>query len=197
MKIYIVRHGETEENLKKTYYGTIDCSLTSLGKLQGEKIGQNLSKVKFQKIFCSEKKRAKDTLSYICGEENIIIDKRLNERNFGDFEGKTYKELQKEYNEEYQNWTEKWIDYIPPKGESFKEFYERIRTFMEDLKDIESDGENVLIVTHGGVVRAIYCYILDGILDNYWRFSSRNADLSIISINQGYYYIDGIIPLEL
>lgn len=194
MKIYIVRHGQTEENLKGTYYGSLDCGLTELGENQGIILGSKLKDIKFDKVYCSSLIRAKDTLKYIYFGEDIIIDNRLNERNFGIFEGKTFREIEKELSDECEKWSKDWIDYKPLNGESFREVYLRVEEFMENLK--QDKRENILICTHGGIVRAIYSYILGGNLDFYWKFNSRNADLSIIKNNEGYFYIDSIIPIE-
>lgn len=194
MKIYIVRHGETEENVKKTYYGSIDCDLTEKGRGQAEALGNKLKDIEFTKVFCSEKKRAKETLKNIYKGNNIIIDPRINERDFGVFEGKTFSELQIEFKEEYDKWTLDWKDYCPENGESFRMVYLRVRSFMEDIKEEESD--NILICTHGGIIRAIYSYILDENLDTYWRFASNNADVSVISLEHGYFYINSISPVE-
>lgn len=195
MKIYIVRHGETEENIKKTYYGDIDCHLTPNGIKQAELVGEKLRYINFDKVFCSEKKRAKETLERIYAGENFIIDSRLNERNFGIFEGKSYEQLQIGLKSEYDAWTKEWKNYCPENGESFVQVYHRVQNFMENLK--KESVENILICTHGGIIRTIYTYILEGNLDNYWRFNSKNADLSIIKLEYGYFYIDSIIPVEL
>lgn len=194
MNIYLVRHGETEENLKKTYYGSLDCDLTNNGRNQALYLRKVLSKLNFDNIFCSEKKRAKTTLEIIGYKENIIEDSRLNERDFGIFEGKTFNEINEAFKDEYTNWMKDWKGYTPPSGESFKTFYNRVKMFIEDIKDKEYD--NILIATHGGVIRAIYCYILDGNLDHYWRFSSRNGDVTKIKFENNYFYIDSIMPFN-
>lgn len=194
MKIYIVRHGETEENIKRTYYGDIDCELTEKGIKQAELVGEKLKDINFDKVFCSEKKRAKETLKRIYEGEGVILDSRLNERNFGIFEGKNYKQLQDSFKLEYDTWTDDWKEYSIENGESFMEVYHRVKGFMEELK--KESSENILICTHGGIIRTIYTYILEGSLDNYWRFNSKNADLSIIKLEYGYFYIDSIIPVE-
>lgn len=195
MKLYIVRHGETEENIKKTYYGDIDCQLTLKGIEQAELLGKKLQHINFDKVFCSEKKRAKETLKKIYQGEDFIVDSRLNERKFGIFEGKNYNQLQRSFKSEYDGWTKNWKNYCPENGESFVQVYHRVKDFMDDLK--KESVENVLICTHGGIIRTIYTYILEGSLDNYWRFNSRNADLSIIKLEYGYFYIDSIIPVEI
>ncbi|MEG0133186.1 MAG: alpha-ribazole phosphatase [Clostridium sp.] len=196
MKIYIVRHGETEENVKKTYYGSIDCNLTERGKTQAKALGNKLKNIEFDKIFCSERIRAKETLRDISSEDDVIIDSRINERDFGIFEGRTFSELQIELKEEYDKWTVDWKDYCPENGESFRGVYKRVRSFMEDMKKEEDENKNILVCTHGGIIRAIYAYILDENLDTYWRFASKNADISVINLEYGYFYIDSIIPVE-
>lgn len=194
MNIYVVRHGQTEENLKGTYYGTLDCGLTELGVNQAKELGEKLKNIKFDKVYCSDLKRAGDTLKHISESPNIIIDERIRERNFGVFEGKTYKEIEEEFAEECLQWNENWQEYRPYGGESFKDSYFRVSAFMENLKS--ETGENILVCTHGGIVRAMYVYILGGNLELYWKFNSRNADVSIIKIHNGYFYIDSIIPIE-
>lgn len=194
LNIYVVRHGQTEENIKGTYYGALDCGLTELGVKQAEVLGEKLKSIKFDKIYCSDLIRAGETLKYITQCNNMVIDKRIRERNFGVFEGKTYIEIEKEFEEQCTAWNKDWKEYRPPEGESFKDSYLRVKEFMENLKT--EKGENILVCTHGGIVRAMYVYILGENLDLYWKFNSRNADLSIIKNHQGYFYIDSIIPIE-
>lgn len=194
MKIYIVRHGQTLENVKKTYYGDIDCDITEKGIAQAEKLGKVLKEVSFDKVYCSEKKRAKQTLSRIYSGE-YTIDSRINERSFGIFEGKNFNEIQKLYSKEYKLWTEDWKLYTIPQGESMKCFFQRVSQFMDELS--KSSYDNVLISAHGGVMKAIYTYVLGGSLDMYWKFASRNGDLAVINYDDGFFYIDSIINMNL
>lgn len=195
MNIYVVRHGQTEENLKGTYYGALDCNLTELGVKQSKALGERLRNIKFDKVYCSDLKRARETLKHINIINDVVIDERIRERNFGVFEGKTFKEIEKEFEKECIAWNENWKEYKPDAGESFIDSYLRVEAFMESLK--AETGENILVCTHGGIVRAMYVYILGGNLELYWRFNSRNADLSIIKNSHGYFYIDSIIPVEV
>lgn len=195
MNIYIVRHGQTEENLKGTYYGDLDCSLTELGVQQAKSLEKKLQGINFHKIYCSDLKRAEETLKHIKVKGEIVTDKRIRERSFGIFEGRTYKEIEENFRELCSAWNEDWVDYRPEGGESFRDSYLRVEEFMENLKT--ETGENILVCTHGGIVKAMYIYVLGGNLDLYWKFNSRNADLSIIKNNEGFMYIDSIIPTEL
>lgn len=193
MEIYLVRHGETIENSRKTYYGSLDCDLNENGINQGLILKEKLSNINFDAMYSSEKLRARKTLELIGYKDDIKLDSRLNERDFGCFEGKTFKEINEEFKEEYNEWNNNWKGFIPPSGENFYDFYTRVKSFMEELK--EKKHEKVIIATHGGVVRAIYCYILDNNLDYYWKFASRNGDITKIKFENNYFYIDSIVPI--
>ena len=191
MNIYFVRHGQTEENVKSTYFGALECDLNNVGIEQAKSCGDLLRNIKFSRVYISERNRTLQTAKIIASHEEFIKDSRINERDFGSFEGKSYEEINALYPEEVEKWNENWKEFSPPKGESFVKFYERVKAFMEHLKELHE--ENVLVVTHGGVIRAAYCYILDENLDFYWRFASKNGDISIIKCEEKFFYIDSII----
>ncbi|MCY6356309.1 alpha-ribazole phosphatase [Clostridium sp. ZS2-4] len=196
MNIYFLRHGQTEENSKRTYYGSLDVELNEKGIAQAEKAGEMFKKVEFGKVFISEKMRTFQTAQIALKdrEAQLIKDKRINEIDFGIFEGKTYEELCKLYPEEVKRWQEKWEQFCPNQGESYKLFYKRVKEFIEDIKELEE--ENILIVTHGGVIRAVYSYILNENLSFYWKFSSRNGDISLIKYEYGNFFIDSIVHVD-
>ncbi|MDP4144829.1 MAG: alpha-ribazole phosphatase [Bacillota bacterium] len=193
MNIYLLRHGETEQNEKKTYYGSLDVSLNEKGKNQALSAKNMLHKIDFSKVFISDRIRTLEMAEIIFEDKEIefIKDSRINEMSFGIFEGKTYEEIGKLYPEEQELWQNNWKEYCPKGGESYAVFYKRIKSFMEDLKKL--DEENILIVTHGGVIRTIYCYVLDENLDFYWKFASSNGDISLIKYKHGSIFIDSII----
>lgn len=192
MNIYLLRHGETEENKNKFYYGKLDVSLNENGKIQAKKVKEFLREINFDIVYTSERSRTKETAGLVVGGkyDKFVVDKRINEMDFGDFEGKGYIEIQKQYPKEYETWNNNWKEFSPPGGESYMNFYKRVREFMEQL--LKQDNENVLIVTHGGIIRTIFCYVLGGKLDNFWKFSSHNCDLSLIKYEYGNIFIDSI-----
>ena len=190
MNIYLVRHGTTKSNEEKRYYGAYDSELSIRGMEEAKILREKLKEIKFDRIYVSSKKRSSEAAKIIFGADvKYEVDARLDERNFGIFENKTYDEICKEYSEEVRAWEEDWKNYKIPMGESAMESYLR----AEDvLKDIESKKfENILLITHGGFIRNSYCYILNG-LDNFWKFSSKNGDISIVKYEYGHWYIDSI-----
>ena len=92
MRIYLVRHGETELNRKKCYYGHMDTVLTEHGIEQARLLGDCFRDFSFDMVISSPLKRAVHTAEYILGakKQQIIYDERLCEQDFGIFEGFTY-----------------------------------------------------------------------------------------------------------
>jgi alpha-ribazole phosphatase len=194
MNIYLLRHGQTEENRKGTYYGNLDVSLNEIGISQGNKAKEFFSNIKLDKVYVSDKKRTLEMATLVLGqgqrEIEVIQDNRISETNFGDFEGKTYEEIQKIYPKECMCWQNNWKEFQPPKGESYINLCERVKSFMVDIKKLKCD--NILICTHSGVIRAMYCYIMNENIDLFWKFGSKNADISLIKYEYGNLYIDSI-----
>jgi alpha-ribazole phosphatase len=194
MNIYLLRHGETDENTNKFYYGKLDVSLNENGRLQSQKAKKFLDSVAFNRIYSSDRKRAIETANIAAEGRHIIRDSRINEMDFGNFEGKDYKQIQKLFPREYEMWNDDWKNFAPPGGESYTDFYNRIKAFMEDLLKLNDD--NILIVTHSGVIRTIYCYVLNGNMDCFWKFSSKNADISVIKYEYNNIFIDSITHMK-
>ena len=195
MNIYLLRHGQTEENRKGSYYGNLDISLNEIGISQGNRAKKFFNDIKLDKVYISDKKRTLEMAKLVLGlnKMEIIQDSRINETNFGDFEGKTYEEIKKLYPKESLCWQENWKEFVPPKGESYIELCMRVKSFMEYIKKLEFD--NILICAHSGVIRAIYCYIMDENIDLFWKFGCKNGDISIIKYEYGNLYIDAIMHI--
>lgn len=192
MNLYFVRHGETEYNKSKLYYGKIDVSITQAGIIQAKKASQILKNISFNRVYVSEMKRTEQTAKIILDNKKctMIKDSRINERNFGEFEGKSYDKIKDRFPEKWKLWCEDWKNTVPPEGESYIQFYSKVKDFMDNILKLKDD--NILIVTHSGVIRSIYCYILDGNLDIFWKFASKNGDITLIKYEYENLYIDSI-----
>lgn len=193
MNLYLVRHGETQSNFQGRYLGSFEDELSLKGINEIKRTKNFIKHIRFDKVFSSERKRAIDTAKILEYTE-IECDYRLNERDFGIFENKTYKEICDNYPMEQKAWEENWIDYRIPQGESVTETYSRVVEFMKSLEN--KNYENCLAITHGGIIRLIYCYILEGDLKNFWKFVSKNGSISIIKFQYDNWYIDSIIQLD-
>ncbi len=136
---------------KNGIIATEDETLNEIGIKQAKEIGDSLRKLNIDLIYCSPIERAKQTLELfnLDKEIPIIIEKRIKERNMGIYEKAYFKEL---------DWDAFWnynsnIKY--PDLESMKEVYDRVKDFIDE---IQKQSKNILLVTHGGISRAIYWY---------------------------------------
>lgn len=192
MNIYLVRHGQTSENKKGTYYGKLDVGLNKKGIEQIENTSRFFQEKHIDIAYISNTKRAYETAKIILDGKNIPIlkDNRLRETDFGDFEGKSFEEISKNYPEECMLWQKDWKNFRPPHGETYMEMYKRVSSFMNELKDIKYD--NVLIITHSGVIKSILCYIMDENVDLFWKFACGNGDRILIKYEFDNFYLDSI-----
>ena len=198
MRLYLTRHGETEGNFNGRYCGICDTPLTERGKAQGLELSLKLRGIYFDDIYVSPLKRCRETLSLALGNEILgREEERLRERSFGIFENKTYEEILERYPEEERLWSEDWKSYRIPGGESTMEAYERIKSFIQELEEQAKMEEaleerNILIVTHGGIIKLFLCYVLGENLDLFWKLKSDTASVSILSCSQGFWSIEKV-----
>jgi len=162
-----------------------------------EKLKPCLSQIDFNCVYSSNSLRALESLK-ICGDDlyaKVQIDPRLSELNFGDFEGKTYEEIAQLYPKQVVLWAKDWKSFCPPNGESFVYFYNKVIVFFQEL--LELKHENILIMAHSGVIKAIYCYVLQNNIDLYWNFTCHNGKINIIKYEYENLFIDGMNKGEL
>ena len=155
MKIYYVRHGQTDWNLaRKMQGGGTEKELNETGINQAKETRKELENVKYDITICSPMDRAKQTAEIINKDKKVqtIIDERIRERNLGELEGH---DITSEI--ENQIWDYD-LNYQIPNGENLHEFEKRILDFLEDIKRKYSD-KTVLIVAHGGIAKVIKSYL--------------------------------------
>lgn len=152
MQLYVIRHGETEMG-KNKMIATVEEPLNNNGIQQAINIGKELKKLNIDLIYCSPIKRAIHTLKLCNLDKNIpvIIEDKIKERDMGIYEKINFKDL---------DWEKFWgydSELKYPELESMKNVYERIENFLDNLKQ-KANNKNILLVTHGGIARAIYWY---------------------------------------
>ena len=155
MKIYYVRHGQTDWNLaRKMQGGESERDLNETGIEQAKESKKLLENVKYDLIIRSPMRRAEQTTNIISEGSNIpiIIDERIRERKLGEIEGHTITEEMEEQIWDYN------LNYNIPGGENLHEFEKRILNFLEEIKQKYSD-KTLLIVAHGGVGKIIKTYL--------------------------------------
>lgn len=169
MKIYIVRHGQTDYNIEERYGGRIDVPLNEEGIKEAIEVKDKLKNIKFDLVFSSPLSRAYNTAKIIY-DGDIIIDDRIIERDNGDLEGKLKSEIKDK------------IDFNVDKNniyniESITSFRDRINNFFDDITNNNKD-KTILVVTHAGVGIYVRCYFEGEPLNNdYSTYKMSNGEI--------------------
>lgn len=177
MKIIMVRHGQSEDNVSGVF-GTYESPLSKEGVSQVKKTKEMLKAFDFKKVYYSPFRRTVETLSVLALEG--IEDARIGEYNFGKFSGLDFEDIEEKYPKEYDRWISNPNEYIIKGGESLNIVYGRVQEFMEE---IIKEGESVLLVTHAGIIRLVFCWVLDNI-DYFLKFKVENGSINIITIDE-------------
>ena len=183
-ELYLIRHGETELNTTGVYYGWTDCGISEKGIMQAEDLADILQNVSFDAVISSSLIRAVVTAAIVSGytPDEIIKDERLRELNFGDWEGLHHSEVSKKHKKEWDKWSSDWINVAPPRGESFFELYNRVKSSIEDILG-GYKGKKVLIVSHQGTMRIIPMILLGLTSEAYWSFTAEQGRYSHYEID--------------
>lgn len=191
MKIYLIRHGETDQNKCKCLQGRSDIELNEYGRELARKTAEGLKDIDFDVIFTSPLKRARETAEIIRGNRDvpIICEERIQEISFGEYEGLCYgrdgfnipdKDFMKFFNnpQEYRT---------PPNGESFEEIIYRTGEFLQEiLQKDELKEKNILLSTHGCALKAILANVYGGSLAEFWGAGvHKNCAVSLIELREG------------
>ncbi|MEG0549581.1 MAG: histidine phosphatase family protein [Vagococcus sp.] len=151
--IYLIRHGETDLNKRRAFYGSLDVPINETGIEQANTLKEKFSRQSIETLYVSGMKRANMTADIIFPNEVKKIDIRLNEKGFGKWEGLIADEIEAAFPSEWEKWLNEPFDYTPPGAESFAEFKERVLTGFEDILS-KSTGD-LAVVCHLGVIRVI------------------------------------------
>lgn len=160
-KLILLRHLQSQWNLENKFTGWTDVPLSEGGIENAKEVAQKLSGIQIDVVYTSPLKRNKDTVSLVLKnlaleDLPVVVDKALDERNYGELQGLDKDEVKKQYGEDQVKlWRRSW-DQAPPGGESLKDVFERAVPFYE--KHVEKDlktGKNVLVVASHNSLRAL------------------------------------------
>lgn len=191
-KLYLVRHGETEYNKKGCYYGWTNCSLSAEGIQQGKELAHTFEGLEYDVVLSSDLKRAVETALLINSRScEVLLDDRLRELHFGDWEGLGYQEIEQQYPKHWAKWTTDWINTTPPGGENLLSMSKRITAFMEDVLT-RYEGKSIVLVSHKGCLQLIVTYLMRLPLEKVWCFDFEHGKYSILEMLDRHCTIRGI-----
>ena len=157
MKLFLVRNAETLWNQERRLHGNQDSPLTENGKKQSQTLADLLEDEPIDIVYSSDLGRAIDTAKAIVSkhpEVKILNCRELRERSHGIAEGLTQKQVFDEYPKLQQERLKNKFLFKNPKGESYLDAQERLKPFVEELRQ-KHFSHNVLIVSHAGISRIL------------------------------------------
>ncbi len=173
MKLTLVRHAEVEKRYQGCYNGHNDIGLSDDGHAQAKKLCKKLDVLKFDFIFCSDTFRAKETIKHYIHEKNVKYTKELREKSWGRHEGMSFEDITAQEDIQYENFLQ-WISALD--GEDYQLYIKRIeKFFFEFLPSLEK--ENILIVTHAGVIRVLLSLIHEIPLEDAFGIQIKHGEL--------------------
>jgi 2,3-bisphosphoglycerate-dependent phosphoglycerate mutase len=161
--LVLVRHGQSEWNLKNLFTGWRDVDLTEQGIKEAREAGRKLKAqgLSFDIAFTSALKRAQRTLDLVLEEMGltnipVVKDQALNERDYGDLSGLNKDDARKKWGEEQVHIWRRSYDVAPPGGESLKDTVARtLPYYVTEILPRVLRGERVLVTAHGNSLRAL------------------------------------------
>ena len=183
--LFIVRHGETDWNLKGIHQGHTDSPLTQEGERQAQMLGMRFAGegARFDAVYSSDLGRALQSARKICreiGQETIIQEEaRLRERALGLLEGLTYDQIAEQIPRDHKQHTSGDPDYRPENGESWRDTYERAGGILNELAKA-NDGGSILCVTHGGIISMAMKLCMGIDISAKRRFHVQNTALNVL-----------------
>lgn len=156
-RILAIRHGETPWNVDTRIQGQLDIALNDTGHWQAERMGRALAGEAITAIYASDLARAHETAMYLSRATGVpvVAEQGLRERGFGEFEGKTFAQIQAALPEQALRWRQRDPGFSPPGGESLLVLRERVVSTVARLA-ARHPGELIAVVGHGGVMDVLY-----------------------------------------
>lgn len=157
-RIIAIRHGETAWNVDARIQGHLDIPLNDIGLWQAGRAGAALASEPLATIYSSDLSRAQTTAQAVADTTGapLVLDSGLRERSFGNFEGRTFKEIEQELPEQALRWRKRDPDFVPDGGgESLAMLKSRIQHTVDRLA-AQHLGQQIALVAHGGVMDVLY-----------------------------------------
>jgi len=187
MKIILVRHGKTQANIDWKY-STDDTILAKDGLYILDKTKKLLEDYDIDEVYTSALIRSQETAKHL-GYTNFIIDKRINEMNFGDFRGQSIDEVRLKQKLFFENERNNYFGIKYPNGESRNEVIRRTSEFLDEIS--QKDDKTILCISHGIAIRSALFWVLK-YLSNWNSFWIDNGSLTVFNVKDNKKLIESV-----
>lgn len=182
MRLLLARHGQSVWNEVRRFQGRLDPELSPLGRAQARALGEALAPFRVRAAYVSPLRRARETAEIAlegAGIPLVAMDE-LCELSLGEWEGRTIDEIRSRDGDPYRAWVRAPLDCPPPGGEPLSEVCERVLRVLERIAAAHPNGDDVLVVAHGGVISVYACSLLGCSLNTLWRLRVDNGSLTVV-----------------
>lgn len=184
--LYLARHGESDWNVERRWQGNADRPLTDLGRRQAGQLAERLASTPLDAVYSSDLLRARETAAAVARRQGLEVRTlaALREVDVGSWSGLTREEVEERFPAAFATWREGghgWVD-----GEAYEVMAERVVTAVLEIAGSHPGG-SVLVVAHGGPIRALHAVALGLDISEHRRLKpvAVNAHLSRLHVEDG------------
>jgi broad specificity phosphatase PhoE len=182
VRLLLARHGQTRWNEARRFQGATDVPLSPLGRAQAAALGRALRGYRLAAAYVSPLERARETAEIALAGAGVPLVplEELRELSLGAWEGSTVDEIRRAENDPYAAWLRAPLDCPPPGAEPLPEVCARVLRAVDRIAAAHPNGDDVLVVAHGGVISVYACHLLTCSFNRLWRLRVDNASLTVV-----------------
>lgn len=182
MRLLLARHGETVWNAVRRFQGGTDVPLSERGRLQASALGRALRPYRLAAAYVSPLRRAVGTAEIAVAGAGVplVPVEELRELSLGEWEGCTIEEIRRREGDPYRAWVRTPLDCPPPGSEALADLARRVLGAIDRIAAAHPNGDDVLVVAHGGVISVYACYLLGCSFNALWRLRIDNGSLTVV-----------------
>jgi broad specificity phosphatase PhoE len=183
VRLLLARHGQSTWNSLRRFQGATDVPLSELGRAQARALGHAVRRHRIARAYVSPMRRAAETaeLALAGMDVEIVTLPDLRELSLGTWEGCTVAEVRAQAGDPYRAWLRAPVDCPPPEGEGLDDVCTRMRGVVDEIAAAHGEGDDVLVVAHGGVISVYACHLLGCSFNSLWRLRVDNASLTVVA----------------
>ncbi|MDB5077098.1 MAG: alpha-ribazole phosphatase [Chloroflexi bacterium] len=185
IRLFLVRHGITEWNHNGVYQGQLDVPLSPKGKLQITALRERLREEQFTVCYTSALSRAKESARIILEQHFCPTHETpdLNEMSYGRWEGLNRTQIMEQFPDSWAHFIADPTRNAAPGGETRRDLQRRVERVLDDInREYQEQDATILLVAHGGSLRAIVASFLNLGPSDVWKLRLDNASLTVIEV---------------